>query len=265
MSDTDSPASPPVVRRPPRAPAPLPGPLDRATDLVLKGVTPEQLDKLLDVQHKWEAEQARRAYVRAMAAFKSEPLKAVVKKKQVRFKLKNRDGTPGDRELSYKHETLDQVIASVVEPMAKHGLAHRWDVRQDQNRMITVSCVVTHEQGHSERCELFGLPDDSGQKNALQQVRSTITFLQRATLLLITGTAPVGEDDDGAGSGPRPQSAGGTGLATEKQRQLLTKKLSKAEIPEAELLAHLGIAALDALEFNRVNDALAWIDQRAAG
>lgn len=179
--------------------APLPAtqnesPLDLIARLLQSNVTPEQLDKFLDVQQKWEREQQRRDYVQAMTQFKAALVGVkIVKRKRVKY-----------NEVDYKHETLAQVVKAVVGPMSANGLTHHWSVEQPKaaGEPIVVSCVLTHNNGHSERVTLHGLPDDSGKKNKLQQVRSTVTYLQRATLLLITGLAAEGDDDDGLGGDP---------------------------------------------------------------
>jgi hypothetical protein len=46
-------------------------------------------------------------------------------------------------------------------------------------------------------------PDDSGKKNPIQQIASTVSYLERYTLFAITGLAPQ-EDDDGAGANKQP-------------------------------------------------------------
>ena len=56
--------------------------------------------------------------------------------------------------------------------------------------------------GHSESTVLEAAPDSSGKKNAIQQVASTVTYLQRYTLLAACGLATKDmEDDDCAGAG----------------------------------------------------------------
>jgi hypothetical protein len=82
--------------------------------------------------------------------------------------------------------------------MAKHGLSFDWDIHQTAG-MITVDCIVTHKLGHSKKVTMSGAPDTSGKKNAIQQAASTITYLQRYTLLAATGMSTKDEDDDGAG------------------------------------------------------------------
>ena len=62
---------------------------------------------------------------------------------------------------------------------------------------VTVTCHITHEAGHRESVTLSGPPDDSGKKNKIQQVGSTVTYLQRYTLLSSLGLATADQDDDG--------------------------------------------------------------------
>jgi hypothetical protein len=63
--------------------------------------------------------------------------------------------------------------------------------------MITVTCSVSHELGHAESTSLSHSPDSSGKKNSIQAIGSTITYLQRYTILALTGLATKGQDDDG--------------------------------------------------------------------
>ncbi|MFD0738284.1 ERF family protein [Lysobacter koreensis] len=165
--------------------------LSRGGDLV-------QVDKLLDLQIKWEANEARKAYVAAMAAFKAEPME-ILKRKLVSFE------TNGGGVTSYMHAELSDVTDVVVPTMGKHGLSHRWDVTQ-AGAAITVVCTITHALGHSESVSMTAAPDASGKKNAIQQVASTITYLERYTLLAATGMATKGMDDDGrAAYEPEPE------------------------------------------------------------
>lgn len=166
-------------------------------DIVLyamqKGADIAQIEKFMDLQMKWEADQARKAFVSDMAEFKKNPPR-ITKDKQVAF-----NGT------SYMHATLGNVTGAIVEGLARHGFSHRWDTVQD-GAQIVVTCILTHKQGHSERTTLSAGRDDSGKKNNIQQMASTVTYLQRYTLLSATGVATNDqEDDDGAGSQAEPE------------------------------------------------------------
>ena len=155
-----------------------------------KGADLAQIEKLMELQMRWEADQARKAYVVDMAEFKKSP-PHIVKDKLVAF-----SGT------SYMHATLGNVTASIVDGLARHGFSHRWDTEQQAGGIIVVTCILTHRLGHSERTMLSSKGDDSGKKNSIQQMSSAITYLQRYTLLAATGLATHDQgDDDGQSAG----------------------------------------------------------------
>jgi hypothetical protein len=157
---------------------------------VSQGADMDKLEKLMALQERWEANEARKAFVAAMAAFKSEPLR-VVKSKEVNI--------PGGAR--FVHATLADVVDAAVSGMGRHGLSHRW-VPTQQGNEITVTCVITHQMGHSESVSLTSRPDDSGKKNAIQQVASAITYLERYTLQAALGIAASDmQEDDGRSAG----------------------------------------------------------------
>lgn len=190
-----------------------------------RGANMDLMERLMALQERHEANEARKAFVDNMAAFKCEPLD-IFKRKEVGYKTQD-GGFVG-----YKHAELSDVVAVVVPALARNGFSHRWDVKQEQGRVF-VTCIVTHRAGHSESLTMDAAPDDSGKKNKLQQVASTVTYLQRYTLLGITGTAAKGMDDDGAGSGEE-EGAG------DEQSELLESLLAdiKSKQTDAAALAH---------------------------
>jgi hypothetical protein len=164
------------------------------------GADVEKLERLYALKRQYDADESRKSFVLAMSEFKSEPL-IIEKRKFVGYDTKE-----GDK-VGYWHAELAGVTEIVCPAMAKHRLSHRWDVRQENGRVI-VTCIVTHADGHSETCQMDGAPDASGKKNPIQQVASTVTFLQRYTLMSLCGVAARGADDDGRGADNRENPAG---------------------------------------------------------
>lgn len=160
-------------------------PMDMLQTAIAQTADMDRLKALMDLQERWEANQARKAFVSAMSGFKSEPIK-ILKTKQVSI--------PGGAK--FAHATLADVVDGAVAAMSKHGLSHKWETKQE-NGMITVTCIVTHQDGHSERVTLSAPPDDSGKKNRIQEVASTVTYLERYTLMAACGLAAKDMDDDG--------------------------------------------------------------------
>ena len=152
---------------------------------ISRGVDTEQLKQLMQLEREWKADRARDAFVSAMNDFRAETLQ-VIKTKEVSF------GTT-----SYKHATLADIVEVAAPALSKHGLSHRWETSQSENGAITVSCIVTHQFGHSERTTLTAAPDNSGGKNSIQAIGSAVTYLQRYTFMAITGLAAKDQDNDG--------------------------------------------------------------------
>lgn len=167
-------------------------PVQAALQALRQGVTTEQLGGILALQERWEANQARKAFVAAMAEFKRDP-PAIVKDKHVKFQT-----SKGVTE--YDHATLFAVCAAAIDGLARVDITHRWHTEQ-RDGMIHVTCTLTHILGHTESMTLFGPPDDTGGKNTIQQISSTVSYLQRYTLLGVTGLATKDQDDDGRAAG----------------------------------------------------------------
>lgn len=155
-----------------------------------KGADIDQLQKLMEMQERWEANEARKAYVVALNAFKEDP-PTIKKNNHVSYRNKSGDLT------EYDHATLDQCVGCIVPALSRFGLSHNWSTTQADNQ-ISVTCRLTHVMGHSESVTMSSPYDQSGGKNNIQAIASASTYLQRYTLLAICGLAVKGTDDDGA-------------------------------------------------------------------
>ncbi len=152
----------------------------------------EVLGKLMDLRDRYDAKEAEKAFVEAMVEFKTDPPE-IFKNKHVRFEIR------GGSDIEYDHATLGHICSVLIKALSEHGISHRWGYKQGGNASdstkITVSCIITHRQGHSEKVSLEGWPDESGKKNKLQQVSSAVKYLQRYTLLAVTGMEPTDMPD----------------------------------------------------------------------
>lgn len=170
-------------------------PSDLLRMAVEQGADMDRLERLMALQERYESNEARKAYVQAMAEFKRNPPE-IHKDKQVSFKTDK--GTT-----SYKHATIGNVVEKIVGGLAEHGFSHRWIPRRGEGGMISITCVITHKLGHSEETTLEAGLDQSGGKNNIQAMISTKTYLERHSLLAATGLATTDTpDDDGHGAEP---------------------------------------------------------------
>lgn len=158
-------------------------PMDMLNRAVTAGADINVLEKLMALQERWEANQARKAFDEAVAQAKAE-MPAITKNR------KGHTGTYADF----------AAIAAAVDPIiSRHGLSYRF--RTVQTERINVTCILSHKAGHAEETTLAGPADTSGSKNAIQAIGSTLTYLQRYTLVQALGLAASNDDDGAAAKG----------------------------------------------------------------
>ena len=172
----------------------LPGPLDAIQRALENGALPETLEKMMALQERYEAAQARAAFNAAIAAAKAE-ITPIVKTNAAGFDSRR----TGER-TEYKFEDLPAIARAVDPILAKHGLGYRYTAKTgDMN--VTVTCILFHRLGHSEEASLTAGLDNSGSKNPIQSLGSSITYLQRYTLKLALGLSAEKDDDAHAAAG----------------------------------------------------------------
>ncbi len=222
-------------------------PMEMLQIAIEQGADLDKLTKLMDLQERWEATQARKAFVTAKAAFSAEAPK-LTKSKKVGFESKR----TGDR-MDYNYAPLDRIAQMLGPVLSKHGLSYSWQTEQSEGGLIKVTCILTHTQGHSERVTLQAGPDQSGNKNSIQAVGSTVTYLQRYTLLAITGMATADQDMDGI----QPVE-----LINNDQKQQLIAIIRETGADTAAFCKYLGVGSLDELPANAFDNARAALEKK---
>lgn len=207
-------------------------PLAMIDKALASGATPETLEKLMALQERWEANHARKAFIAAMALARAKfgPI------------LKKNDGYAS----RYKYETLTDVMDAVDGPLGEHGFAYDWVTEDLPDGKIRVTCVLTHDEGHSRRNSLSGDPKDTADAkanmNGLQRMGGAVTYLQRYTLKAALGIA-ASKDDDGNSAGNPEMAQDITADQFRELKDLLEESGSK----EADMLAYVKAENVEAM------------------
>lgn len=147
----------------------------------------EKLEKLMELQERWEDREAKKLFVQAMTKFRNEC--------PVILKMQSVDFSTSKGRTNYNYEGLPDVIEQIKKTMTDCGLSHTWKTEQKES-LITVTCCICHVAGHEECTSLSASPDATGNKNPVQAIGSTVTYLERYTFKAILGLASA-EDNDG--------------------------------------------------------------------
>jgi hypothetical protein len=209
-----------VAARKPRqlvaAPSQPATPADMVMYALQNGGSLEQVRELMQMRREWEADEARKAFNVAEAAFKAESIVVTKDKDNTQYKS--------------KYTTLGNLVGTVTPFLSKHGLSADWDIDQtSEPGKITVICFLKHSQGHSKKVAFTVPPDTAGAKNPIQQIKSSITYAKSVTFESVCGMASTDAnlDDDGNGSSELREMA--------KEMKLGSKAPAKPLIDSAAL------------------------------
>lgn len=209
----------------------------------------DKLERLMELQERWQKELARRAYLAALAQFQS-TIPRLPKNKKVVFET--------DRgKTEYFYAPLSDIDEIIRPFMRDYGLSKRWNIQETPEGEISVTCIVSHVGGHSEAgTPMIAPPDDSGRKNKIQQRASTVQYLQRYTLIGALGLTTADSDIDG-----RLPNGSGEKITAEQVAALRTKLLEVKAKPET-LLKFMRVASLEEIPAKEYSKALGALKQR---
>jgi hypothetical protein len=212
-------------------------PMDLLNQAVASGNI-ELAEKLMGLHERWEKNQARKAFDAAISTAKA-AIPPIVR---------NRSGHNSKKYADFA------AIALVVDPiLSTHGLGYRFRSTQTDAR-ISVTCILFHRDGHAEDTTLSGPADTSGSKNAIQAIGSTLTYLQRYSLVQMLGLA-ASDDDNGHGSG------NGSAITAEQLKTLEDKFAQVGGVSPATL-AYFEVASLAELPAKNFERVLAAVNKK---
>lgn len=223
-------------------------PMDMVGRAVASGASIEVVEKLMALHERWEANQGRKAFDEAMAAAKAEI--------PVIFKSREVDFTSAKGRTHYRYEDLAEIAKTINPILGKHGLSYRFRTTSPANEPVTVTCIVSHRQGYSEENTLSAGRDESGNKNSIQAIGSTLTYLQRMTLKAALGLA-ASSDDDG-------KAAESVETITDDQVNTLRDLIEEVGADLPKFCAYLRVEALADLRQSDFKRAVAALEAKRA-
>ena len=239
-------------------PVPKATPLDLLNRAADRGASPEELAQYMSLFERWEERQAKKAFDRAIAMARAE-IPAVIKNRKVDF-------TSQKGRTNYRYEDLAAIEEAAIPALSKYGLQYRFRTEaRPSEQIVIVTCRISHEDGCSEENSLPGPYDTSGNKNAIQALGLTVTYLQRYTLKASLGLA-ASNDDDGKGAGNGKQD---TSPVTIEQLGRIQQALVQNGVPidwVLEFLPKRGVKVerLEDIPAARCESVIKAIEARAA-
>lgn len=167
----------------------------------------DKMERLLEMHERISARNAETAFYAAMSEMQTEiPIIA-------------EDGLikAGTRETSYS--TLENIVEIVKPIMKSHGFNVMF-LTDTKDNVITITGLLSHKLGHKIQTSITLPADNSGAKNLVQQIGSSVSYGKRYVLCSLLNIATKNEDDDGKNAIPSQ-------TITKSQQEFINKKLSQ--------------------------------------
>jgi len=215
--------------------------VEAAMSLGPQGMTPENLEKILDIQKSWEANEALKAFNIAMSAMN-----------QSLPKVLRRDALVEFGNTKYRHTSLAEAVDAIKGPLNNHGFTFRWETDTETPGSVKVTCILSHIGGHEKPTAISAPPDTKGSKNPAQAVMSTVTMLQRYTLLSLLGIATADMTDPA----PRAQAPADDIDSNRTLKALASLRKYKKTKVDAEAFLGRPVAAWTNSDLDRLREWL---------
>lgn len=200
----------------------------------------EKMDRLLQMQERWET---RHASVEFAAAFADMQTELPEIKRQGRIVVRKKDAA-GERTGDVQQDTpyaLWEDINEAIKPVLfKYGFGLSFRVGQTAEGKVTVTGILRHRAGHSEETTMTLMQDSTGSKNAVQAIGSSVSYGKRYAAAALLNLTSRGEDDDG-------KAAGDDEVISDEQRQTILKMLDETNSDIAAFCAYLKIDSIPAM------------------
>lgn len=180
---------------------------------IAQNLTPEVMEKFMNLYDRWEGKKAKREFDLAMAGFQGE-CPVIDKGKGV----KNKDGS-----LRYKYAPLDVIVRQTGKLISKHGLSYTINATIE-GQTVKAEVVVTHEGGHSQPSSFVVPLDSDAFMNSAQKFGSALTYAKRYAFCNAFGILTGDPDTDATDTGP-----GGTKGANQRTYELALSTIGKAK------------------------------------
>ena len=106
---------------------------------------------------------------------------------------------------------LEDIIEPIRPILSQHGFTLGFQTEWPADKQVKVIGILTHRGGHSRKSEFLSGADQTGSKNAIQALGSTVSYGKRYTTKDLLCIVTRKEDDDGgrANKGEQPDALEG--------------------------------------------------------
>lgn len=197
-------------------------------------VNVEKMGKILDMQERIINKQAELDFNQAMAL-------AMVKIPSIEKE------SQGQTNKFAAFESINKIVKPII---SKHGLFITFRTEFQSDDFLLVTSKITHKSGYSEETSMRFPFDNSGNKNDIQAVGSSISYGKRYTMSALLGIATHDEDDDGFSTSK---------TIGKKEIETLNNGLNQSGVRLDALCEYMEVERLSEIRLEKYNNAVVYL------
>jgi hypothetical protein len=218
----------------------------------IHGVSVENLERMLAMAKDMRAEQAKAAYVLAMAEFQANCPAIPRKTVNSFFKTVDRNGVSKPR----MYASLEDIGATIRPHLGPCGLSYKWSGMKVEGGVMSLDCIISHSKGHSERSTVSLPTESKAGASEAQKAGALMTYAQRYSLIQALGLTTCDEDDDGATASADVETI------TESQAADLDTAIENVKGNKVAFCRRFNIGRLSELPASKLGEALAMVEAK---
>ena len=203
-----------------------------------RGIDPDQLGKLLDLQERYERNRAAEAFGAAIARFQRD-CPPITKSRKV-------DAGP----MRYRFASYDDVMKHAGPLLAECGIAVSFST-ETTDRGLRATCRV-RVGIHAEDYTLE-VPIPDMRVNDTQKYGAALSYVKRYALCAALNIVVTDEDNDATGLGK---------LVSAEQIAEIKRLVEKTDTDHGRFLKWAGVASLDAMTVPKYHEAVAYLERK---
>jgi len=247
-------------RKPDGALAPNEPRQDPFMALILKAADkPELIPQIKELNELRIAEinrQARVAFDTDFALMQPK-LPTIDRNGKIEIRKKDKDGErTGDVQQKSPYALWADILEACSPAMLEHGFGISFRHSTADDGKIKVTGILSHRDGHREENSIALIHENSGSKNAVQAIGSSLSYGMRYMGIMLLGVASKAEDDDGKAAGAQVEEDD----ITPERLKFFTDLVYKHNADQTKLLAAVGCDSLTEITSKQLRDATAKLE-----
>lgn len=212
----------------------------------------DRIERMYAMYERATARSAKSAYLQALARARAE-IPVMAKRGEISTNEKDARGNKtGNKLKQSKFVKWEEAVEIILPILQKNDLVLTFSTEQPGLDRVSVTAILSHIDGHSERAQMALPIENGGSKNNAQGWGSSVSYGKRYTAFALLNLVGRDEDNDGAGA-----------MLDDEQQATMMQKISEVGADVSAFLETLGFPSVSDIPATSYQTAMNLLNAKA--